>query len=132
MSSPTKAATKRYLVHFGGAMLVYSGVVLASVWTINGLEVTGWRAGALSLLPMVPALYALHAFVVRFRAVDEFLRSVESEALLWGAGIVGFLSFGYGFLEGSINAPRISMIWVLPTLIATYGIIYRVLLWRAR
>ena len=78
------------------------------------------------------ALYALHAFVVRFRAVDEFLRRVESEALLWGAGIVGFASFGYGFLEGSINAPQISMIWVLPALIATYGAIFAFLMWRSR
>ena len=132
MSDPTKAVTKRYLVHFGGAMVVYSGVVIASVWAINGLEVTGWRAGALSLMPMVPALYALHAFVVRFRAVDEFLRRVESEALLWGAGIVGFASFGYGFLEGSTSAPKISMIWVLPALIATYGVIYGILMWRSK
>ena len=132
MSDPNKAATKRYLLHFGGAMLVYAGTIFASVWVINGLEVTGWRAAALSLTPMVPALYALHAFVVRFRAVDEFLRRVESEALLWGAGIVGFLSFGYGFLEGSIDAPQISMIWVLPALIATYGAIYGLLMWRSR
>ncbi len=132
MSDPRKAVTRRYLVHFGGAMLAYTVTISALAGTFEVLEITGWRAAALSLTPMVPALYALHAFVVRFRAGDEFLRRVESEALLWGAGIVGFLSFGYGFLEGSINAPRISMIWVLPTLIATYGIIYRVLLWRAR
>ncbi len=113
-------------------MLAYTGTVLASVWAINGLEVTGWPAAALSLIPMVPALYALHAFVVRFRALDEFLRRVESEALLWGAGIVGFASFGYGFLEGSINAPQISMIWVLPALIATYGAIFGFLMWRSR
>ena len=132
MSDPNKAVTKRYLVHFGGAMLVYAGTIFASVWAINALEVTGWRAAALSLTPMVPALYALYAFVVRFRTVDEFLRRVESEALLWGAGIVGFLSFGYGFLEGSINAPQISMIWVLPALIVTYGAIYGFLMWRSR
>ena len=132
MSDPNKSASKRYLVHFGGGMLAYTGTVLASVWAINALEVTGWPAAALSLMPIVPALYALHAFVVRFRAVDEFLRRVESEALLWSAGIVGFLSFGYGFLEGSINAPQLSMIWVLPALIATYGTIFGFLMWRAR
>ncbi len=132
MSYPTKAAHKRYLVHFGGAMVVYSLVVFASVWAINGLDLAGWQAGALSLMPMLPALYALHAFVVRFRAVDEFLRRVESEALLWAAGIVGFTSFGYGFLELSIDAPQISVIWVLPALIATYGPIYGSLMWRSR
>ena len=120
------------MVHFGGAMAAYSAVVIASVWAINELEATGWRAGALSLTPMVPALYGLHAWVVRFRAGDEFLRRVESEALLWGTGVVGFLSFGYGFLEGSVDVPRISLIWVLPALIAAYGIMYWLLMWRSR
>ena len=123
---------KRYLVFFGGAMLVYAGVLFASVWTIETMEITGWPAGALSLAPMLPALYALHAFVVRFRAMDEFQRRIASEAILWGAGIVGFASFGYGFLEGSINAPELSMIWVLPALIATYGIVSGLLAWRFR
>ncbi len=122
MIDPNKSAAKRYLVHFGGAMLAYTGTVLASVWAINGLEVTGWPAAALSLMPMVPALYALHACVARFRAMDEFQRRIVSEAILWGAGIVGFVSFGYGFLEGSINAPNISLIWVLPALIGSYGV----------
>ena len=132
MTDPNKPATRRYLVHFGGAMVLYTAAVLGSVWALNGSEVSGWRAGALSLMPMLPALYALHAFVVRFRALDEFLRKVASEALLWGAGIVGFASFGYGFLEGSTDAPQISMIWVLPALIATYGVVYGVLMLRSR
>ncbi len=132
MSDPRKAVIRRFLVHFGGAMLAYTVTISALAGTFEVLEVTGWRAAALSLTPMVPALYALHAFVVRFRAGDEFLRRVESEALLWGTGIVGFLSFGYGFLEGSIDAPQISMIWVLPALIAAYGVIYNFLMWRSR
>ena len=81
---------------------------------------------------MLPALYALHTFVVRFRAFDEYQRKILAEAILWGAGIVGFISFGYGFLEGSIGAPHVSMIWVLPALIATYGVVSSVLMWRFR
>ncbi len=115
-------SNKRYLVHFGGTMLVYAGTLFASVWVIETMEITGWPAGALSLAPMLPALYALHACVARFRAMDEFQRRIVSEAILWSAGIVGFVSFGYGFLEGSINAPNISLIWVLPALIGTYGV----------
>jgi len=113
---------KRYLAHFGGAMIAYAGILFASVWIIESMEITGWPAAALSLTPMLPALYALHASVAGFRAMDEFQRRTVSEAILWGAGIVGFVSFGYGFLEGSINAPRISMIWVLPALIGSYGV----------
>jgi len=115
-------SNKRYLVHFGGAMLAYAGTLVASVWIIETMEITGWLAGALSLTPMLPAVGALRACVVRFRTMDEFQQRIVSEAILWGAGIVGFASFGYGFLEGSINAPNISMIWVLPALIGTYGV----------
>ncbi len=117
-----RGANKRYLVHFGGAMIAYAGVLFASVWVIETMEISGWLAGALSLSPMLPALYALHACVARFRVMDEFQRRTVSEAILWGAGIVGFVSFGYGFLEGSVNAPNISMIWVLPALIGCYGV----------
>ena len=60
--------------------------------------------------------------LVRFRAMDEFRRRIVSEAIFWSGGIVGFATFGYGFLEGSIDAPYISMIWVLPALISTYGV----------
>lgn len=123
---------KRYLIFFGGAMLAYAGVLFASVWTLEATEITGWPAGALSLAPMLPTLYALHAFVVRLRTMDEFQRRIVSEGIVWGAGIVGFASFGYGFLEGSINAPEISMIWVLPALIGTYGVASSVLAWRLR
>ncbi len=118
---------KRYLVHFGGAMIVYAGMLFASVWIIETTKITGWLAGALSLTPMLPALYALRAWVARFRAMDEFQRRTDAEAILWAAGIIGFISFGYGFLEGSISAPSISMIWVLPALIGTYGVASRIM-----
>jgi hypothetical protein len=123
-------ANKRYLMHFGGAMLMYSVSVPASIFAINTMQATGWVSGTLSQIPMLPALYALHAFVARFRSMDEFQQRIISEGILWGAGIVGFASFGYGFLEGSTNAPAISMIWVLPALIASYGIASWVLIRR--
>ena len=112
----------RYLQHFGGAMLGYTVVLLASGWFIESREITGWLAGVLSLAPMLPAFYALHAAVMRFRTMDEVQRRIVSESILWSAGVVGFVSFGYGFLEGSVNAPAIAMIWVMPALIGTYGI----------
>ena len=59
MSKPAE----HYLVHFGGAMLVYAGVLFGSVWMIGTMKITGWPSGALSLTPMLPALYALRTCV---------------------------------------------------------------------
>lgn len=118
MSSPNQ----RYLKHFGGAMLGYTAALFASVWVVEAMSLTGWMASVLSLTPMIPAFYALYAVIVRVRSMDEVQRRIVLEATLCSAGIVGFVSFGYGFLEGSIGAPIISMIWVLPALIGTYGV----------
>ena len=44
-------------------MLVYAGVLFGSVWMIGTMKITGWPSGALSLTPMLPALYALRTCV---------------------------------------------------------------------
>lgn len=126
MNSPNK----RYTIHFSIAMIAYMVILFGSVWTIEGQGLTGWPAGLLAIAPMLPALYALHAFVVRFRQLDEFQRRIASEAILWAAGIVGFAGFGYGFLEGAVEVPDIGLIWVLPALAGVYGLVQCVLFWR--
>jgi hypothetical protein len=118
---------KRYLVSFGGAMVAYTLVIFASVWLLESRPWSTLPAAALALAPTVPALFALRAFIVRVRAMDEFQRRIVSESLLWAAGIVGFASFGYGFLEGAVEVPEISFIWILPALIGTYGVMSAIL-----
>lgn len=127
MSSPNK----RYLIHFGLAMLAYTLTLFGSIWAIENGELSDWSAGLASLTPLVPAFYALQAFIARVRSMDEFQRRIVSEAILWAAGIVGFASFGYGFLEGAVEVPDIGLIWVLPALGGVYGLVQCVLFWRA-
>jgi hypothetical protein len=125
------SANRRYLIHFGTAMLAYVLVLFGSVAAIENGELSGWSAGLASLTPLIPALYALHAFIARFHALDEFQRRIATEALLWGAGTVGFATFGYGFLEGAVDVPRISFTWVLPAIIGVFGLAQCLLYWRA-
>ena len=106
------SANKRYTVHFTLAMLAYMLVLFGSVTAINNGELSGWSAGLASLTPLIPAFYALRAFIVRIREMDEYQRRIATEAILWAAGIVGFASFGYGFLAGAVEVPEISLIFV--------------------
>lgn len=124
------SANRRYVIHFGVAMLAYMLVLFGSITAINNGELSGWSAGLASLTPLIPAFYALRAFIVRIREMDEYQRRVATEAILWAAGIVGFASFGYGFLAGAVEVPEISLIWVLPALAGSFGVAQCYLYWR--
>ncbi len=117
------------MIHFGGAMLGYMAVLFASVWLLNTQEISGTHAILLALSPLVPSLYALHAFITRVRSMDEFQRRIVGGAMMWAAGIVGFVTFAWGFVEGVADVPQIGMIWILPAIIGTYGLAQCILYW---
>ncbi|WP_300527875.1 hypothetical protein [Maricaulis sp.] len=124
--------TRRYLVHFGGAMAAYTVVLFISVAILNRYELSVPATIAVALAPVIPVLFALHAFIVAFREADEFHRRVISEAIIWAAGLVGFVSFAWGFIEVSLDVPHIPYVWVFPALIGTYGVVQCLLYWRLK
>ena len=122
---------RRYVIAFSLSMTGYVLTLFGSIFAIENAELSGWSAGLASLTPLIPAFFALQIFIARFKSLDEFQRRIASEAMLWGTGIVGFACFGYGFLEGAVDVPEISLIWVFPALIMVYGVAQCLLFWRA-
>jgi len=121
---------RRYLLHFGGAMLGYTALLFASVHVLNTYELAPVWRGVLALLPVLPGLYGLHAVMVFYHSRDEFKRRIISESMLVSALLTGFACFAYGFIEGAVDLPQISLIWVLPVMIGLSGLVACVLRWR--
>lgn len=123
---------RRYLIHFGGAMLGYTALLLGSVYLLDHYEMAPlWRAG-LAFLPVLPGLYGLHAVMVFYHSRDEFKRRIISESMLISALLTGFACFAYGFVEGAVDLPQISLIWVLPVMIGLSGLVSAILRWHYR
>jgi hypothetical protein len=115
-----KAAVRRYLVEFSGAMTAYVLVLLGTSWIVNAYPDRDWRY-AVAVLPVLPAVLVLWA-VQRFVAEqDELQRRIQLEGLTVAYVGTGVLTFGYGFLEG-VGLPHLSWTWVLPLMIALWGI----------
>jgi hypothetical protein len=122
-------AVRRYFIHFGGAMLGYTALLFASVHVLDIYELAPLWRGGLALLPVLPGLYGLHAVMVFYHSRDEFKRRIIAESMLISALLTGFACFAYGFVEGAVDLPSISLIWVLPVMVGLSGLVSAVLRW---
>lgn len=115
-------AAKRYARWFLFWMMMYAAVLISGTVAHNRLELDGFAALAVALAPVLPTLMALREFVILLRSVDEVQARIQSEAILIAAGVIGFGSFAWGFVENRMEVPDISLIWVLPAMIAVWGL----------
>jgi hypothetical protein len=122
VSDTAKQAARRYSRDMIVASLIYSVFVFAGASAIRNLDLPQWAVICIALAPLLPAMLMLRAYAVFVAAVDEFQRRMQSEAITIAAGVVGFGSFAYGFLEEWAGFPHLPLIWVLPVLIGVWGV----------
>ena len=114
-----RSAGFAYVREFGLAMAAYVVVLLASVSLLERVDQP--VKTLVALVPLVPAGFALMAYLRFLTRMDELGRRIQLEALAFGFGAAGMLTFAYGFLENA-GFPRISYTWVFPLMIALWGI----------
>ena len=93
------------------------------------MALKGLALGAVAVLPALPALFATFIFMRHYATMDEMYKRVHLEAFASGALFIGLATFSLGFLEDA-GLPRISLIWILPALIACWGLVLPILLRR--
>ena len=114
-----RSAARAYTRELGLAMAAYVVVVLVSIKLVGGLDQPIKTLVAITLL--VPAALALFAYLRFLSRMDELGRRIQLEALAFGFGAAGMLTFAYGFLENA-GFPQLSYIWVFPLMIFLWGI----------
>ena len=102
-------------------MAAYVVVLIIAVSLINISPSNAWWRIPLALAPVIPVIFAMIAYMRYISRVDEMQRRIQFEALAFGFGSAGILTFSYGFLE-MVGFPHISWIFVWPLMIALWGI----------
>lgn len=124
-----KPAARRYRRDIAVAGALYVALVMGAALAIRHLAPPQWLVIVLALAPVAPMLMMLRAYLVFVRAVDEFQRRLQSEAVAIAAAITLFASFAYGFLEEWADFPHVPMIWVFPVFSFVFGLAHLVI-WR--
>lgn len=125
------SVSKRYIREFLLVMGAYVVVVIGSVSLINISASGAWWRIPLALTPIIPAIFAMIAYMRFVSGSDELQRRIQFEALAFGFGSAGLLTFSYGFLE-NVGFPHLSWIFVFPLMIALWGIGTAIVSWRYR
>jgi hypothetical protein len=112
-------AAKTYTRDFVIAMLAYAIAVWLSVSIPSTVDPA--LHIPLVLVPLVPAGFAMRAHLRFLSRMDELGRRIQLEALAFGFGAAGMLTFAYGFLEHA-GFPQLSYTWVFPLMIVLWGV----------
>jgi hypothetical protein len=114
-----RSASIAYTRDFGLSMAAYVIVLWISISSLDRIDQP--LKTAVALVPLIPAGFALVAYLRFLGRMDELGRRIQLEALAFGFGAAGMLTFAYGFLENA-GFPQVSYIWVFPVMIALWGI----------
>jgi hypothetical protein len=125
-----KPAAGRLFRDMLGAGVVYLAAVAGASLAIKGFAPPQWIAGPLAVAPIAPALLMLGAQLRYMRALDEFQRRLQSEAVLIAAAVTAFGTLAYGQLEDMAGFPEISMMWVFPALCIVWSAAMVFVRWR--
>ncbi|MGI9061902.1 MAG: hypothetical protein ACR2H5_25385 [Ktedonobacteraceae bacterium] len=127
----SKSASRLYMKEFGTAMVAYVIVLIVSITLINISPNSAWWRIPLALAPVIPAIFAMIAYMRFVGRIDELQRRIQFEGLAFGFGGTSILTFSYGFLE-NVGFPHISWLFVFPLMIALWGIGVAIASWRYR
>jgi hypothetical protein len=118
----SKAVGRRYMRDMAIAGGLYMALVIGGALVLRFVDPPQWARIVLALLPLAPVALILRAILVFINSIDEFQRRVQMEAVLISAGLTAFGTFAWGFLEEWADLPRLSVMWILPAMMLTWGV----------
>lgn len=112
------SAGRAYAREFVIAMVAYVVAVIITVKLTPNID--PMLRAPFVLIPLIPSAFALRAYLRFLGRMDELGR-IQLEALAFGFGAAGMLTFAYGFLENA-GLPKLSYVFVFPLMIVLWGI----------
>jgi hypothetical protein len=111
------SAQRQYLVQLFGVLFLYGALLTLSLRVLGAHAATWGLRVPVALLPALGAVLLLIPIVRYVRAMDEFERRVQFEAIVLAFAATAVTTFTYGFLE-NVGFPQLNWMWVWPVMSA--------------
>ncbi len=120
-SPSERKSSRRYRIEIGASTFAYVALLEISIRNLD--RSAGALKVALALLPMLGVVAMSLAFVRFTLRQDEFQRQTIFLCAAIAALACGLVTMSLGFLENA-GGPRISLIFVWPLILGTFGIAF--------
>ena len=107
-------ATRRYFKIFVPSMLGYLFASLGVAWASDHMSLPPIALYGLAIIPIAAMLSLFWAHWRFINEVDEFLRSIQIKAVIFGTACVMVIATGWGTLEMLADAPKLQVFWLMP------------------
>jgi hypothetical protein len=112
--------TQHYMRDFFVTMASYGITIIVSITLINRLQNDSFWRIPLALLPAIPIIFMLMAFLRYLNEIDELQQRIQLHAIGFATGAISLLSFAYGLLE-NVGFPQLSYFWIFPATVILWG-----------
>jgi len=103
---------------FHRTLVPATAVFLASSFALGQGGSSGWLSAplvyALALIAISALLLVFWTFWRYLREIDEYLRLIQTRAVLVGTAVILSVSTAWGFLEQYTGAPNLPLFWLTP------------------
>ncbi|MCY3603458.1 MAG: hypothetical protein OXH12_10310 [Chloroflexi bacterium] len=106
-----EAAVTRYYREFLASGVAYGGALYLANVVVDANQGAGWRY-AVALLPVVFGALIVVAAVRFHRRIDELQQRITLEAIALAFAGTAIVTFTYGFVERTVDLPRLNWTWV--------------------
>lgn len=89
----------------------------------------GVLAPVIALIPVLPVIWGGFITMKRIEQLDELQRRIQVHALGFAGIMTSLLAFSLGLLE-RVGTPQLSLVWVLPVMLALWGVGIQIAKWR--
>ena len=114
-------ATRRYFKVFIPSMVGYLAGSVGTVWAADHLSLPPFAIYVLASIPILAMLVVFWGHWRFINEIDEFLRSIQINAVLFGIACVMVVATGWGTLEMLADAPKLQVFWLMPIFWVSYS-----------
>ncbi|MGI9464624.1 MAG: hypothetical protein ACR2OM_11820 [Aestuariivirgaceae bacterium] len=114
-------ATRRYFKIFIPSMIGYLAGSLGITWIADHVNLPPIVLHGLAAIPIAAMLSVFWAHWRFINEIDEFLRTIQIKAVLFGTACVMVVAMGWGTLEMFADAPKLQVFWLMPIFWVCYS-----------
>ena len=94
---------------------------LGTTWAADHMNLPPVALYGLAIIPIIAIFSAFWAHWRFVNEIDEFLRTIQVKAVIFGIACVMAIASGWGTLELLADAPILKVFWLLPIFWVSYS-----------